>query len=123
MLRRCLLVCLLSSSAHLALGQDDERKACSAAEQSNYLSQLRQSLQANWEPPPRHESYSCTVTIAQNFRGEVLDVSVDSCTEDDLVIRKSVENAVYTASPLPLPENRTCLQRSVQVQLTHRRND
>ena len=81
---------------------------------------LTQSVQAAWQAPDFGAGYSCVAIVALNFRGEVLDVGVDECTRDELVIRKSVEDAAYDASPLPLPGNRSCLDRKVRLRLDHR---
>lgn len=80
-------------------------------------------MQENWNAPPLDTDFSCNVIIAQNFRGEVLDVGVEDCTRDDLAIQKSAEDAVYDASPLPLPGNRSCFVRSVRFTLMRRATD
>ena len=72
-----------------------------------------------WDVPYPERTIGCTVVIAQNFRGEVLDAGVEACPDEPL-IRKSVEDAAYEASPLPRPENRACQERVLRLRLVHR---
>lgn len=118
--RQMLLIFLLLPTAGIAFSVFDERRPCSAAEREAYDEQLRQQLYSSWNVPRANQSYSCSLIIAQNFRGEVLNVGVEKCSEENLAIRKSVEDAAYRASPLPLPENRACFSRTLKIWLTHR---
>ena len=101
-------------------GADDGNRPCSRNEQQEYIEKRLLAVMDAWQPPDYGETYSCTVAIALNFRGEVLDVVVEDCTRNDLTIRKSVEDAAYDASPLPVPANRACMDRTARITLTHR---
>ena len=114
---------LLLAVAQLAFAADDQPELCTKAESFEYIKQLEQAVQASWQAPELESDYSCIVVIALNFRGEVLNVGVDECTKDNLVIRKSVEDAAYNASPLPLPANRICLDRTIRITLRYRAGD
>ena len=120
--RRSAVAIILAIWAPLAVTEDDFRP-CSSSEWDAYLTRVRQVLHENWDAPEKLTSYSCTVSIAQNFRGEVLNVAVDSCSVDDVAVRKSAEDAAYLASPLPLPENGMCARRTLQVRLVRRVHD
>ncbi|MDX1481275.1 MAG: hypothetical protein R3315_06355 [Woeseiaceae bacterium] len=97
----------------------DEPAACSAAEQADYRYRLRQAIVVTWTPPRRASDIRCTVVIVQNFRGEVLDAGAVDCGTD-LPVEKSVEDAAYQASPLPLPANRACLEPEIRLWLVKR---
>ncbi|MCH7822227.1 MAG: TonB C-terminal domain-containing protein [Proteobacteria bacterium] len=97
----------------------DERRPCSATARSEYKAQISRAFFSNWQPERGARSLSCTVVIAQNFRGEVLNVVVEECGEE-VAVHKSVENALYLSSPLPKPENRSCFERTIHVQLSRR---
>jgi hypothetical protein len=105
----------------LAVSQESapEIPVCKAAEQATYEYRLEQAVVAGWEIPRRAKGVRCTVIIVQNFRGEVLDARVEDCG-DDVLVQKSVVDAAYRASPLPLPGNDACFERQVRLQLVQR---
>ena len=117
------IILLLTVIAPLDSGADDQSRACSAAERKAYAEQLAQAVHGAWQPPDFGEGYRCVAIVALNFRGEVLNVGVEECSRDDLSIHKSVEDAAYDASPLPLPGNRSCLDRTMRLRLVHRVTD
>ena len=69
-------------------------------------------------PPRPNDAVSCIVMAVQNFRGEVLFAGVEGCDIDALVAR-SLEDAAYDASPLPLPANRACHEAEIRVRIEH----
>ena len=114
------VIVLLALSLGCAAADDhDPFGTCSPDEQSAYMTAVRQALLLAWVLPRDDESVSCTVLIAQNFRGEVLNAGVEDCP-DDAELRKSVEDAAYDASPLPVPANRACFEPKLRLRLTHR---
>ena len=56
---------------------------------------------------------SCTVNVRQLPGGEVVSVSVTVCNGDESV-RRSIEAAVYKASPLPNPEDPSLFERNLR---------
>ena len=66
--------------------------------------------------PDTIERVVCTVLIKQDFRGEVEQVGIANCG-DDPIVHRSIVNAGYRASPMPLPENPACFRRDIIVQL------
>ena len=46
----------------------------------------------------------CLVQVRQSATGEVISARVVSCN-GDAAVERSIEAAVYKASPLPLPDN------------------
>jgi len=92
---------------------------CSASDRESYFSEIRERLYENWKVPYENRSIACTVLIKQDFRGEVLYVGIANCS-DDPRIHKSVIDATYQASPLPLPKNQACFRRDTIVRIESR---
>jgi colicin import membrane protein len=88
-------------------------------ERDAYFDSIEQAIYANWRIPYQNTSISCKVLVKQDWRGEVRDVGVAFCT-DDPTIRRSIINAVYRASPMPLPGNKACFAESVIVTIQSR---
>jgi colicin import membrane protein len=79
-------------------------RALTAAEKYKLL--IRQKVSRNWARPPGAQTgLQCTVRVRLVPSGDVLQVTVVKTSGDEQFDR-SVENAVYKASPLPLPEDR-----------------
>lgn len=70
---------------------------------SQYIPLIQKRMKEKWSPPPSaRPGMSCTVTVRLLPGGEVTDARV-SVSSGDAIFDRSVENAVYKASPLPLP--------------------
>jgi colicin import membrane protein len=54
------------------------------------------------------------IDVRQSRSGEVLSASISRCDGDDAV-RRSIEAAVYKASPLPAPANQYLFSRDLQI--------
>jgi len=80
-----------------------------------YQFAIMQQLQRNWiEPATAIPGIECTVHVRQLPSGEVVNVSIGTCNGDDTV-RRSIEAAVYKASPLPLPSNPSLFDRNLTI--------
>lgn len=83
-------------------------RALTAAEKYKVL--IRQKVTRNWvRPANTQEGLECKVRVRLVPNGEVLDVKVVRSSGNELFDR-SVENAVYKASPLPLPEEKALFE-------------
>ena len=71
---------------------------------------IRQKVQRNWVNP--RPGIECEVRVTQIPGGEVVDVRISRCNADAAVMR-SVENAVYKASPLPPPPDASLFERII----------
>ena len=100
----------------LAAAAPAEEQECSSAELDVYLQMVRAQIYEFWTLPYKNRTIACTVLIKQNFRGEVLYVGIAKCTDDKL-IHKSVINAAYEASPVPLPKNKACFENDLIVRI------
>ena len=101
-----------------AIAQDDSRE-CSSNDRDAYISAVRSRFYEQWDPPQYATAIRCTVLIKQNFRGEVLYVGTANCSEDPKV-QKSIVDAAYLASPIPLPSNKGCFRRDVILEIESR---
>jgi len=83
--------------------------------QTLYFNSIRQRVERSWRKPPGlRGKVNCTVSVLQSVVGEVLKVSVDSCEGGTVALRKSVENAVRAASPLPAAPDPKLFDRQVR---------
>ena len=74
---------------------------------------IRQKVQRNWvNPPSAGTGIECEVRVTQIPGGEVIDVRISRCNADAAVMR-SIENAVYKASPLPPPPDASLFERNI----------
>jgi len=96
--------------------ESDATYNCPAVDMEAYTTVIKQSILASWRPNRGEEAKRCVVVFAQTFRGEVLNVEFEECAHEALV-RKSIEDAVYLSSPLPLPVNPDCLERTLKISL------
>lgn len=88
--------------------------AMNAGALERYVFALRQKIERNWvRPPSAVQGTSCTVSVRQLPGGEVVGVTVESCNADEAV-RRSVEAAVFKASPLPQPEDPSLFDRNLR---------
>ena len=107
-----LTLCLIPFSA----GAETD---CTEADRDAYFDSIEREIFANWNVPYTNRNLSCKVLVKQDFRGEVRDVGIALCGDDPRVHR-SVVNAVYRASPMPLPEKKSCFAGSVIVTIDSR---
>jgi len=107
-----LLLCFLAGSA---MAQDSP---CTSAQHSEYLRAVQERITSNWRLASHYNTVSCTVLIAQTFRGEILNAAVQGCTDPEIV--KTIEDATYLSSPLPLPGNGSCFERRIEVRIVRK---
>ena len=93
--------------------------ACTKLERQQYFDAIEARIHQNWRVPYTYRTLSCKVLVKQDFRGEVRDVGIALCG-DDPVVHRSVINAAYNASPMPLPANKTCFSETVIVTIESR---
>ena len=73
-------------------------------------------IQRAWiRPPSAQPGVTCIVSVSQVPGGEVTAVRVNSCSVDDAALRESVEDAVYSASPLPPPPDPALFERNLEL--------
>jgi colicin import membrane protein len=90
------------------------RAARMAPEVDKYKAAIRQKVERNWiRPASSRKGLQCTVHVRQAPGGEVLEAKVVRSSGDPIYDR-SVENAVYKASPLPTPPNPEVFDRDIE---------
>jgi colicin import membrane protein len=81
---------------------------------TRYTFALGRKIENNWiQPASADKGISCVVNVRQLPGGEVISVAVETCNGDESV-RRSVEAAVYKASPLPDPEDPSLFERNLR---------
>ncbi|MEC8887978.1 MAG: TonB C-terminal domain-containing protein [Pseudomonadota bacterium] len=92
---------------------EKKRKAQAAREQEkqdaysalgSLVVEIKDKIQGNWSNLRACSSQEVTISVKVNINGEVTAVKVVGDSGDD-ACRRSAENAVYKASPLPFPDN------------------
>ena len=79
-----------------------------------YMFAIEQKIVRNWiRPPSAVAGTRCEVSVRQLPGGEVVSVVVQQCNGDEAV-RRSVEAAVYRASPLPVPDDPSVFDRNLR---------
>lgn len=80
-----------------------------------YVGLLRDSIERQWKKPPSSvKGGDCVLKVRQSPAGEVLDLNIVSCDGDRLFMR-SVEEAVWKASPLPPPPSPDVFDADVEL--------
>jgi hypothetical protein len=92
---------------------------CTNEERAAYFDAIEQQIHEYWRIPYDNRPISCKVLVKLDFRGEVRDVGIARCGEDPAVHR-SIMNAAYRASPMPMPAKKSCFARSVIVTIESR---
>jgi colicin import membrane protein len=90
--------------------------AMTATAEAAYIFAIRQRIQSRWVAPPTAiAGIECIVNIRQLPGGEVVSVSIGSCN-GDAAVRRSIESAVYKASPLPAPADPSVFDRNLRLE-------
>jgi colicin import membrane protein len=90
--------------------------AMTATAEAAYIFAIQQKIARNWvRPPTASAGIECIVNVRQLPGGEVVNVTLGSCNGDDAV-RRSIEAAVYKASPLPAPADPSVFDRNLRLE-------
>ena len=94
--------------------EENLNAAQASGDQARYIALVKQKIERNWIPPATvQKGLECELLVSQLPNGEVVEVRTGQCN-GDAAVRRSVENAVLRASPLPLPDNRTVFDRNLR---------
>ena len=77
-----------------------------------YMLMIESHVKRYWDRPlSAQPGISCVVSVVQAPTGDVLSAKVQACNGDEAV-RRSIENAVHNASPLPRPPSQAVFSRN-----------
>jgi colicin import membrane protein len=96
---------------------DEERRqaAMSSGEMARYVYAIQQKIQQNWiRPASAVSGLECVVEVRQIPGGEVVGASIARCN-GDAAVQRSIEAAVFKASPLPVPDNPMLFDRNLRI--------
>ncbi len=84
---------------------------------SQYQNAIQLKVQNSWRKPPGEDvsGLVCTVLVTQAVGGYVKDVLIENCNGGSVQFRKSVEEAVRKADPLPAPSDDKLFDRQVRI--------
>lgn len=89
--------------------------AITASAKAAYIFAIQQKISRNWVAPANVAvGLECTIKVQQAPGGEVLNVSFGPCN-GDATIKRSIEAAVYKASPLPAPRDPSVFDRNLTL--------
>jgi len=90
-------------------------EAITANAKAAYMFAIQQKIQRNWVRPANAAvGLECTLRVQQLPGGEVVSVSFGACN-GDATIRRSIESAVFKASPLPPPRDPSVFDRNLTL--------
>ena len=98
------------------LNEESQRmQAMAASAKSAYIFAIQQKITRNWvQPPTAEQGLQCVVKVQQLPGGEVINVDFGTCN-GDATIRRSIEAAVFKASPLPAPRDPSVFDRNLEL--------
>lgn len=89
--------------------------ARAAGLQDQYMLMIQSHVKRFWQRPlSARPGIECVVNVVQLPTGDVVSAKVAQCNGDDAV-RRSIENAVTAASPLPRPPSQAVFSRSFTI--------
>jgi colicin import membrane protein len=98
------------------LAAEAEANAARAAGlQDQYMLMIQNHVKRHWNRPlSARPGVECLVSVVQLPTGDVVSAKVGLCNGDDAV-RRSIENAVLAASPLPRPPSQAVFSRTFTI--------
>ncbi len=80
-----------------------------------YMFAIQQKVVRNWVPPASaRPGLECDVRVRQLQSGEVVSVNIVRCN-GDAAVQRSIEAAVFKASPLPQPSDPSIFERNLML--------
>jgi len=94
--------------------EEERFAAISSGKLQQYIAAISARVTRNWhEPASAKPGIECEVSVTQIPGGEIINVRVGRCNGDAAVVR-SIEAAVYRASPLPPPPDPSLFERNLR---------
>ncbi|MDJ0958722.1 MAG: cell envelope integrity protein TolA [Arenicellales bacterium] len=103
--------------------EEERQQAAFNSLLAQYTPIIRQKVSRNWnQPASTQRGIAAQVVVKLTATGEVISARV-SRSSGNSVFDRSVENAVYKASPLPIPQERGINEKFRNLNLTFRPED
>jgi len=104
-----------ADARRVEIGAEDARiAAVDAGALERYMFALQQQVERNWvKPASAGPGLECVVSVRQLPGGDVVGVTIGTCNGDAAVVR-SIEAAIYKASPLPMPSDPNLFERNLR---------
>lgn len=97
------------------LEEEQRMEAMASGELAAYQYAIQQKIQRNWiRPASAVPGLECVLLVRQVPGGEVVGVTIERCN-GDAAVQRSIEAAVYKASPLPEPDNPMLFDRNLRI--------
>lgn len=94
--------------------EEQRLAAINSGKLAQYIGLIADRVERNWvQPSSARPGVECVVHVTQIPGGEVVNVRIGRCNGDAAVIR-SIEAAVYRASPLPTPSDPSLFERNLR---------
>ncbi|HZD51812.1 MAG TPA: cell envelope integrity protein TolA [Woeseiaceae bacterium] len=98
------------------LSEEAERQAAmSSGEMDRYRFAIQRKIEQNWvRPASAAPGLECVINVRQVPGGEVISATIERCN-GDAAVQRSIEAAVFKASPLPEPDNPVLFERNLRI--------
>ena len=101
-----------SELAAQVAAEAEANAARAAGLQDQYMLLIQNAVKRRWDRPlSARPGVECLVAVVQLPTGDVVSAKVERCNGDEAV-RRSIENAVLAASPLPKPPSQAVFSRT-----------
>lgn len=95
--------------------EDERLQAIRSGAREAYIFAIQQRVTRSWvKPASAQPGLECAVRVRQLPGGEVVSVTILSCN-GDAAVQRSIEAAVFKASPLPEPSNLNIFERNLML--------
>ncbi len=105
-----------AAALQAAMDAEAERiAAINSGARAAYVFAIQQKIQRNWvRPASARPGIECVLSVTQLPDGQVTRVSIASCN-GDAAVERSIEQAVFKASPLPKPSDPSIFERDLRI--------
>ncbi len=91
------------------------QEALSSGELDRYIFAITRRIEQNWiRPASARPGLECVINVRQVPGGEVISATIERCN-GDAAVQRSIEAAVFKASPLPEPSNPGLFERNLRI--------
>ena len=103
--------------------RQEEQTQQAKSEIAKYEALIKQKVERSWaRPPSAQKGMECIVRVRLVLSGEVIQAQVLR-SSGNAAFDRSVENAVYKASPLPLPEDKALFDHFRELEFKFKPGD